>query len=69
MEKKLVIEGMKCAHCKAAVEKALGEIDGVTDAQVDLETKTAVIQMEKDIPDSVFTDAVKNKGFEPVRFI
>ena len=43
MEKKMLIEGMKCMHCKANVEKALKGVAGVTDAEVDLEAKTARI--------------------------
>ncbi len=31
------IEGMSCGHCKAAVEKALEEVAGVTSAVVNLE--------------------------------
>ena len=46
MEKKMLIEGMKCMHCKANVEKALKGVAGVTDAEVDLEAKTARIQVD-----------------------
>ena len=35
MEKKMLIEGMKCMHCKANVEKALKGVAGVTDAEVE----------------------------------
>ena len=59
MEKKMKIEGMKCMHCKANVEKALAAVPGVTGAEVSLEEKTAVIRM----------DAVKAKGFEPIKML
>lgn len=39
----LKIEGMTCGHCKAAVEKALKAVPGVTSATVELEKKEAVI--------------------------
>jgi copper chaperone len=39
----LKIEGMSCMHCKAAVEKALKGIAGVTGVQVDLAKKEAVV--------------------------
>ena len=65
MKKKMMIEGMKCMHCKASVENALKSVEGVTDAVVDLESKTAVITLSTDIPDAVLLDAVKAKGFEP----
>ena len=69
MEKKMRIDGMKCMHCKTNVEKALGAVDGVISAEVNLEEKTAVIRMGKDISDQVLMDAVKAKGFEPISMI
>jgi len=52
------IEGMMCGHCKAAVEKALNAIDGVT-AEVNLEAKTASVQgcTDKELLRKVVTDA------------
>ena len=69
MEKTMQIEGMKCMHCKASVEKALKGVAGVTEAEVDLEAKTARIVMEKDIGNEELMAAVKAKGFEPVKMI
>ena len=67
MEKKILIEGMKCMHCRASVEKALKGVAGVTDAEVDLETKTARIILERPVADAALMDAVRAKGFEPVQ--
>lgn len=39
----LKIEGMTCGHCKSAVEKALMKVPGVTQAEVDLAQKQAVV--------------------------
>ena len=69
MEKKMLVEGMKCIHCKASVEKALKDITGVTDAEVDLEAKTAKIILDTDVADDILMDAVKAKGFEPVKMV
>lgn len=69
MEKKMRIDGMKCMHCKANVEKALKAVDGVTGAEVNLEEKTAVILTEKEVSDQALMDAVKAKGFEPIGMI
>ncbi len=69
MEKKMVVEGMKCMHCKASVEKALKAVPGVTDAEVDLEAKTARIVAEDNVSDTILMEAVKAKGFEPVQMI
>ncbi len=69
MEKKMLIEGMKCMHCKASVEKALKGVAGVTEAEVDLEAKTARIITETDVADDILMAAVKDKGFEPVKMM
>ncbi len=69
MEKKMLIEGMKCMHCRASVEKALKGVVGVTDAEVDLETKTARILADADVTDEALMAAVKEKGFVPVKII
>ncbi|GAB6151364.1 hypothetical protein JCM17380_01140 [Desulfosporosinus burensis] len=39
----LKIEGMTCGHCKSSVEKALLKVPGVTQAEVDLVHKQAVV--------------------------
>ena len=69
MEKKMKIEGMKCMHCKANVERALSAVPGVTGAEVNLEEKTAIIQMESDVADQLLIDAVSAKGFQPIGMI
>ena len=69
MEKKLLVEGMMCNHCKATVEKALSGVPGVTSAVVDLEAKTATVALSEDVADAVLFDAVKAKGFEPVKVL
>ena len=69
MEKSMQVEGMRCMHCKASVEKALNAVPGVTAAEADLEAKTVLIRMETNVEDHVLMDAVKAKGFVPVRIL
>ena len=38
-----------CNHCKMHVENALKGVDGVADAQVNLEQKTAEVTLAKDV--------------------
>ncbi len=64
MKKTMIVNGMSCEHCKAAVEKALSSIDGVDKAVVDLKKKTAVISMKNDIADDVLQKAVNDAGFK-----
>jgi len=37
------VEGMKCSHCAASIERALGECAGVESARVDLKNKKAYV--------------------------
>lgn len=44
------IEGMTCAMgCAATIEKKLAEADGVKEAKVDFETKTATVAFDKTV--------------------
>ncbi|MFZ7102121.1 MAG: heavy-metal-associated domain-containing protein, partial [Peptococcaceae bacterium] len=65
MEKLMLINGMSCDHCKAAVEKALNAIGGV-EAEVDLKQKTAAIKLTEAIDDQVLKNAVSKAGYEVV---
>lgn len=65
MKKEMVIEGMMCGHCSARVEKALNAIDGVS-AKVDLDKKTAYIELSKDVADDVLKNAVTEADYEVV---
>lgn len=69
MEKKMLIEGMMCNHCKAAVEKNLAKVPGVSACTVDLAAKTATITLDADVADSVLMDVVKNLDFKPVKML
>ena len=69
MEKKLLVEGMMCAHCKAAVEKVLSTVEGVSAAVVDLAEKTATVTCTEAVTDEALFAAVEKKGFTPVKML
>lgn len=64
MKRKLNINGMSCMHCVKRVQNALKEIDGVTEAAVDLEGKSAVVTSEKEVSDQVLKDTVEDAGYD-----
>lgn len=66
MEKLMVVEGMSCGHCSARVEKALMDLEGVTKASVNLETKEVKIQLSSDISDDLLRDAIEDAGYDVV---
>lgn len=63
MEKTLYIEGMVCGSCVKHVHKALTELDGVQEAVVELESKTAKVQMNQNITDATLKAAVEDAGY------
>lgn len=66
MTKTLQIEGMMCSHCVAHVKNALSAIDGVSDVNVSLENKSAVVTLSKPVDDSVLSSAVTDEGYDVV---
>lgn len=65
MVKTLQVNGMSCQHCVAHVKNALTAVDGVQSAEVDLQKRTAVVTLTKDVPDGQLLDAVTQAGYEP----
>ena len=63
MEKILKVEGMSCNHCVASVKKALEGIDGVREAEVSLEDKSARVELDKDLADEAIVKAVEDAGY------
>lgn len=69
MEKKILIEGMMCNHCKMAVEKVLSAVPGVTAVEVSLEAKTAAVVCDENATDEALFAAIEKKGFKPVQVL
>ncbi len=63
ISKTVKIGGMSCNHCKARVEKALGELKEVKSVEVNLDKKTAIIVLKKVLNDEVIKDTIENLGF------
>ena len=63
MKETLKIEGMMCEHCKKHVEEALNAMEGVK-AAVNLETKSAEVTMDKEIPDAAFAEVIEKAGYQ-----
>ena len=63
MKKTLTIEGMMCEHCKARVEKALGAVDGIEKAEVNLKKGTATVKFKEEIANEILKKAVEEQGY------
>ena len=62
---KIKISGMSCGHCTASVTKALSEIDGITDVQVNLENGEATYTETKAIDLEIVKGVIIKIGFTP----
>lgn len=60
-KKKLTVEGMSCGHCKNAVETALMDLDGVDEAEVDLDARSVTINYEG-VSEADLTAVIENAG-------
>lgn len=60
----LHIEGMMCQHCVAHVTKALQNIDGVAMVDVNLNEKTARVELAKEVANETFVFVIAEAGYE-----
>lgn len=66
MKKKILIEGMSCGHCVNHVKEALTGLSGVVKVNVDLASKSAVIEASENVGDEVIKAAIDDAGYEVV---
>jgi len=66
MEKKIHIEGMSCGHCVGTVTRALSDMKGVSDVEVDLEEKRALVTLETEVSDEAFKKEIETAGYKVV---
>ncbi len=61
------VAGMTCASCSARVERTLGRLEGVSEANVNLATERATIRFDPaTLTPMQVLDAIKGAGYEPV---
>ena len=48
------------------VDKALRDIQGIKDVDVSLESKSAQVQLDQDVPDAVLKAAIEDAGYQLV---
>jgi Cu+-exporting ATPase len=65
----LAVDGMTCASCAQAVERALLDVDGVTDAVVNPATDTVRVQFDHPISETSLAEAVRLAGYRLVGVI
>ncbi|WP_026834164.1 cation transporter [Exiguobacterium undae] len=62
-ETTIPVIGMTCNHCKASVESALNELDGVANATVSLADNNVTVTHE-DVTTERLVDAIEEIGYD-----
>ncbi|HIH09637.1 MAG TPA: heavy-metal-associated domain-containing protein [Candidatus Diapherotrites archaeon] len=66
MEKSFQVEGMHCKSCKALIEMALGEIEGVSDASADFVKGTVKAKFADENSLKAARVAIEKEGYRVV---
>lgn len=65
--RKIDIEGMSCGHCVKWVTDALMNVNGVKDAQVSLESRNAIVELDETVAtDEAVAEAIRRVGYTVV---
>jgi copper chaperone CopZ len=60
----IMVKGMSCGHCAAAVAQALGKLPGIKDVRVDLPSGRVTFASDRPVPREELAAAVKAAGYE-----
>lgn len=63
----LKVKGMSCQHCVLSVTKALGQLDGVKNVQVDLAKGEVRFDNTKELASSRIAKAIEEAGYKVVQ--
>ncbi|KGN97918.1 hypothetical protein HQ36_03025 [Porphyromonas gingivicanis] len=66
--KHYIVEGMHCPHCKQTVQNVAETTKGVLKAEVSLEEKTLVLEVEESVFNETFLiESIGEEGFKTIR--
>ena len=66
MASSIKVKGMSCQHCAMSVTKALGQLEGIKDVQVDLAKGEVRFDNPKEVASSRIEKAISDAGYEVV---
>ena len=58
------VSGMTCGHCVTSVGEAVGNIDGVTNVEVELSSGTVTVESDHPVDPAAVAAAVDEAGYE-----
>ncbi|HHV28910.1 copper chaperone CopZ [Acetivibrio mesophilus] len=64
---KLAVEGMSCNHCVNSIKKAVGNLDGVDNVEIDLEGKKVTVEYDSSkVKVETIKDSIEDQGYDVV---
>ena len=63
-EHRFRVPGMSCEHCENAIKSALLGVDGVYNVDVNLDSKTVVVQHDAVVSTIAMREAINDAGYE-----
>ena len=66
MASTIKVKGMSCQHCVMSVTKALGQLEGIKNVQVDLAKGEVRFDNSKEIPSNRIEKVIIDAGYEVV---
>lgn len=64
MEKIIIVNGMTCQNCVRHVKEALEAVNGITSAEVNLESKEAKAILSTDVDIAILEKAIEDAGYQ-----
>jgi copper chaperone len=64
MKTTIRIKGMSCNHCVAAVTKALNQIDGISDVQINLDKGEATFDHGTSVDMAQIKEQIEKAGYQ-----
>ncbi|MGC9438215.1 heavy-metal-associated domain-containing protein [Streptomyces sp. WG5] len=58
------VTGMSCGHCEATLTRVIGELDGVTGVDVQVDTGRVTVTGPAEPDDAAIAEAVDEAGYE-----
>lgn len=66
MQTTLTVQGMTCGGCAKSVERALGELSGVSSVAVDWQAGQVVVAHDEAVSQADIVSVIEDAGFEVV---
>jgi len=62
----LKVKGMSCQHCVMSITKALNQLEGLENLQVDLAKGEVRFDSSQEVPSSRIVKAIEDAGFDVI---